>query len=238
MESSLQHVALVDLEETIGTPPSTKLCASVERMGVVQPVLLCRRADEFGELRLVIIDGNRRVAAARSAQLSQIPAIVFEDLTPQAIAEATLVTNGFRSANALAEFWALKHLARNHYSSKDIAAISGMASSTINHRNSLSNLDRSLFVALRHGKIGQTEAIAVAKLPKDQQSTLAETFRRTGNLTRSDIKSISADLQPVSTPTDTLMDELKAVASAAAGLGYNRGEFLELAARKWDEVNG
>ena len=127
MEGSLRQIPLSELGDTIGTPPSQRLKDSVKRMGIIQPVILTEQADESGEIHLAIVDGNRRVAAARAAGMDQIPAVVFEGLEPTTIAETTLASNSFRTSNYLAEFWALKQLERNQYQYNDIVAASGMA---------------------------------------------------------------------------------------------------------------
>lgn len=238
MEGSLQQIPLSEIGDTIGTPPSQRLKDSVERMGVLQPVLLSRQADDAGEIILTVVDGNRRIGAARAAGLSNVPAIIFEGLEQNTIAETTLATNHFRSANYLAEFWALKHLERSQYAHDDIVAASGMARSSIDLRNMLSGLHRDLFIALRNGQIGQTEATAAAKLPAGQQEALAERFRKNGKLTRKDIQEIAPSNTSPKPSGNEVADQLGQLAAEANKLGYNRAEFLDLAARKWDEANG
>lgn len=238
MEGSLQQVPLSEIDDTIGTPPSQRLQESVERMGVLQPVMLSRHADDAGEISLNVIDGNRRIGAARAVGLPNVPAIVFENLEPNAVAETTLASNHFRSANYLAEFWALKHLERNQYPNDDIIAASGMARSSIELRYLLSNLNRDLFVALRNGQLNQSNATAIAKLPRHQQDELAKKFRQSGQLNRRDIQAYAPSSSAGTQSGDKIADQLSDVASAANKLGYSKDEFLELAARKWDEVNG
>lgn len=240
MESSFQIIALADLPHTIGTPPAERLLENIRRKGVIQPILVARVSDDVGEIHLRIIDGNRRVAAARAAGQSEVPAIVFDGLSTESISEATLITNGFRSANYLAEFWAMKQLERSHYSFGDVAAISGMASSSIALRSSLSHLHRDLFIALRNGLITQTIATSAAKLPGIQQDQLAEILLQKGRLTTKDIKAVagpgdSPDGDENPTPDDQLLMKLRAIAQDAAALGYNKGEFIDLASRMWDE---
>ena len=235
MEGSLQHVSLSEIGDTIGAPPSQRLLDSVQRIGVVQPVILTKQSGEDGEIHLAIVDGNRRVAAARENNLTTIPAIVFDQLEPNTIAETTLAANGFRSANYLAEFWALKHLERNHYAYNDLVAASGMSSSTIKLRSTLSGLNRELFVALRNGQIGQTLAVAAARLPAHQQQTLAESFRRTGKLTQRDVHAFTKPEASNPHSGDKVANQLASVATEAAKLGYSKAEFLEMAARIWDE---
>lgn len=233
MEGSLEQIPLNEIGDAVGTPPSQRLKESVARMGVLQPVMLARKTDDAGEIRLTVIDGNRRIGAARAANMSHVPAIVFEGIEPTTVAETTLATNHFRSSNYLAEFWALKHLERANYAHGDIVAASGMNRSSLELRNTLSGLNRELFVALRNGQINQTDATAVARLDAHQQEELAERFRQNGALKRKDIQEISP---PEAPSGNEIATQLRNAATEANKLGYNRAEFLEMAAREWDTI--
>jgi ParB-like chromosome segregation protein Spo0J len=236
MEGSLQNVALTELPDTIGAPPSARLIESVERHGIIQPVMLAEDTDESGEIHLVIIDGNRRVAASRQAGLTYVPAFVLSGLSAEEIAQWTLVANGFRTSNYLTEFGAIRLLEGTNYSPNDIRKISGMASTSIDLRNQLSGLNRELFAALQHGSIGQAEAIAAAKLHREDQELLAQRFRERGKLTRADIREIapqddSSDEQP---PQPSLHDDLRSAIQAAKDLDLSKDQFLTLASKLWD----
>lgn len=50
-----------------------ELAASMRRVGMLVPVVVCRRGDSF-----VLVAGHRRIAAARSAGLHDVPAVVRE----------------------------------------------------------------------------------------------------------------------------------------------------------------
>jgi len=50
-----------------------ELAESIRRVGMLVPVVVCRRGDSF-----VLIAGHRRIAAARSAGLHDVPAVVRE----------------------------------------------------------------------------------------------------------------------------------------------------------------
>jgi ParB/RepB/Spo0J family partition protein len=239
MEGSLQNVALAELPDTIGAPPSARLVESVERQGIIQPVLVAEHTDEAGEIHLVIIDGNRRVAASRQAGLTYIPAFMLSGLTPEEIAQWTLVANGFRTSNYLTEFGAIRLLEGTNYSPNDIRKISGMAGASIDLRNQLSGLNRELFAALQHGSIGQAEAIAAAKLHRDDQELVAQRFRERGKLTRADIRELappdtSDDAQPSQA---TLADEIQAAIQTAIALDMDRDTFLALVASTWDAAS-
>lgn len=187
MKGSLREIALSELGDTVGTPPSQTLMGSVRRHGVMQPVVVAETPDEEGVIGLRVVDGNRRIAAARSACMKHLPAIVLTDVAQEELSTITLVLNGFRASNYLTEFWAIKQLEREGVNEADISAISGLTRGKVDQRTSLSDLSRELFVALRNGKIYQTHAAEIAKMPPESQAVLADIFRRHGRLTQYDL---------------------------------------------------
>ncbi len=240
MEGALQNVALADLPDTIGAPPSARLIESIERQGIIQPVLLAEHTTDSGEIQLMVIDGNRRIAASRLAKRAFVPAFVLTGLSPEEIAQWTLVANGFRTSNYLTEFGAIRLLEGTNYSPTEIRKISGMAGTSIGLRSQLADLNRDLFAALQHGRIGQAEAIAAAKLHPDDQEVLAQRFRERGRLTRADIRELfppdaEADQDSAEPTLDRLTTELESAAHTAHALDLTREDFLSNAARVWDE---
>lgn len=187
MDQELQHISLERVGETVGPLPSDKLQGSVKHLGIVQPVILAEHANEDGELIYRIVDGNRRIAAARAAGLPSVPAIVVPNLEDDQLAQLTLVANNYRTANYLTEFWAMKQLERSGYERRDILTGAGITASAADTRNLLGTLDRSLFIAFRNGELSPQLAIAAAKLTRGGQDALATAFRTTGTLTRADI---------------------------------------------------
>ena len=191
MDATYRAVDVVALGDTIGTPPTPRMRRSIRRIGVVQPVLLAEITSADGGTELRIIDGNRRVAAARAVRIAQIPAIVLAGLADEEIAQLTLTANGFRTANYLTEFWAIKQLERAKYTETQLTDISGLSSATRVTRNLLRDLRRPLFVALRNGTLPQHLAIAAAKLPPDTQEELEQIFVRRGLLTMKNIQRVA-----------------------------------------------
>lgn len=250
MEHSLQQVALTELGQSIGTPPSARLIESIGQFGVMQPVLLARVVDDAGEIRLDVIDGNRRIAAARKADISHAPAIVLDGISPDEIAEWTLIANGFRNANYLSELWAMQRLEQSNFSAEAIHRVSGMAKSSVDVRNRLLNLDQELLEGLRHGEIQQADAITASKLSAEDQDRLSQLFRRRGKLSRTDIVKMFPELasknaagagmddEDMKQPTRaTLQNLLLEAVSIAGTLELDRDAFLSIAARVWDVNN-
>lgn len=219
MDARLEQIPLDRIAESVGTPPSARLLASVQRMGIVQPVILTTAARE--DAPLAIVDGNRRVAAARAANLSMVPAVVVTGIDADDIAAMTLVANGFRDANYLTEFWAIKHLERGGASVNEIRSLSGMVESAVQTRNYLRALPRDLFVALRNGQLLQSTALAIAKLPKADQELLLKRYQRRGKLSRSDIDALRPPKQPAAPVFDTTFMPPNSAPLLTAG---NRGD--------------
>lgn len=244
MESSLQQIELSDLGESIGTPPSARLIESVERYGVMQPIVVAKTVDGSGEIGLEVIDGNRRIAAAREARVRAVPALVLDGLTDQQIAEWTLVANGFRQANYLTEMQALRQLQATGYSPSDIAKVSGLAKSSLDVRSRLERLIPRLFGALRAGRITQADAVTASKLDSDDQQQLNHHLERTGSLKRADImrmypelakKSDTSDDAEMQQPTmSTLQNLLLEIVSIAGRLEVSREQLQEMLASTWD----
>lgn len=189
MTPELRHIPLEHISETVGPVPSEKLRGSVKHLGVVQPVLLTESVNDDGELEYRIVDGNRRVAAARVAGLPSIPALVVGEIDDDQLAQLTLVANNYRTANYLTEFWAMKQLEGSGYERRDILAGAGMSSSAAETRNLLSTLDRTLFIGFRNGQIPPNLAIAAARLTRGGQESVATAFRLHGEISRKDIDS-------------------------------------------------
>lgn len=235
MEGTLKSIALSEIGNTVGPSPSERLRNSVEHFGIIQPVLLAELPNEDGEIQMVIIDGNRRVAAARAARMQQIPAVVMTDITPADVAHFTLMANGFRTSNYLTEFWAIKALERFQLSSKEILGVSGMASSSLNLRNQLSGLHRDLFVALRNGNLNQSVATASARRDAAEQQILADHLRRHGKLTTTDIRTLLPQIDDEKpSESEPLPELISAAVNAAKEQGLSREAFLQLAAQHWE----
>lgn len=247
MEGSLQQIELNALGAAIGTPPSARLVESIERYGVMQPIVVARVVDDAGEIGLEVIDGNRRIAAARKARVHSVPAIVLDGLTPQQIAEWTLVANGFRQANYLTEMQALRHLQSTGYSSSDIHKVSGLAKSSLEVRSRLDGLNPDLLEALRDSRISQADAVTATRLDGDDQQQLAAHLDRTGSLKRADIMRMFPELAKKGEGTDddemqqptmaTLRNLILEVVSVAGRLDVSQEQLTELLAATWQTNN-
>lgn len=247
MEIVYREVALEDIDETFGPPPTERLVENIRRNGVVVPVLLAERVDEHGAISLHIVDGNRRVAAARAVEQGSVPARVLRDATEAEAANLTLATNSFRTSNYITEFWAMNQLERAGVSRSRMTEFTGMTRSTLETRQQLAKLERRLFLGLSEGRIGPSIALAAARLDPGIQRELGDVFERTGRLTKAQVDAVTPreapeDLPEINLegrvlPTD-LQFALVAVARQALARGVDQETWLEAAERAFGEAKG
>ncbi len=77
-------------------PEIEELSSSIKKSGLLQPIIVRRRAQSDGEGEYEIVAGERRWRAAQAAQLSRIPALV-RDLSDRETLELGIVENVQRS---------------------------------------------------------------------------------------------------------------------------------------------
>ena len=76
---------------------------NVRDNGVILPILVAEVPDADGVIQMEIIDGNRRVRAAKQAGIDKIPAVVLRDTSAEQRARLTLICNHLRSLNFFTE---------------------------------------------------------------------------------------------------------------------------------------
>jgi ParB family transcriptional regulator, chromosome partitioning protein len=168
---------LGDLQETAD---------SLLERGQIQPVTVVTRQafltahpgqdDHLGTARYVVIDGNRRLGAARLAGLDDLRIDVNDTLAASAadIIESALVANIHREAlTPLEEAEALATLVKVHGSQRQVARRVGKTHVWVSQRLALRDLTPELKDALRVGDINVEDARQVARLPQDQQAAAA-----------------------------------------------------------------
>lgn len=241
-----RDVALSGIEQTVGPRPSERLVESVRRHGVVVPVILREVVSAEGELAYGIVDGNRRVASAREAGLDSVPARVITDATEVDAAQVTLLANSLRAGNYVTELWALRALERSGIDRRKLPAITGMSASTIETRETLSRLERRLFIGLAEGKITPTVALAAARLDADVQRSLGDAFTRTGRLTKAQVDAVSPRKEDHSLPEiddegrvlpADLQLALTSLARSASERGIDEETWIEASKRAWREAS-
>src|SRR4051812_6019578 len=152
------------------------LAASIREHGVLQPVLVTETLDGYQ-----LVAGERRLRASQLAGLERIPAVI-RQVADRDKLEVALVENLQRADlgpmeaaaayQALATDFQLTH--------EEIARRIGRAKSTVTNTLRLLELDSSVQSALVDGRISEGHARAIAALPVEVQSRIANTVADQG----------------------------------------------------------
>jgi len=171
-----------------GIAPSRQLVASVRRYGVVTPVILVDTGDGQGRQ---LVDGRRRVLAAKEAGLTHVEAVTYsfnrEDARTFPAELLTLTLNELRRPNPVAEAEAIRRLLDRGAPLRDICRATGMSPARVKQRMRLLNLAAPLAQALSQGEITVGTAEAAAKLSSTEQRALADRLAERGKLTLEDV---------------------------------------------------
>ena len=151
-----------------------ELAASIRTAGILQPLVVMAREDG----RYLVVVGHRRLAAARVAGLTAVPAIV-RGFTEAERLEAMAIENLAREGlSALEEAGAYRALVdRCGYSQRRLAGRVGRSQAHISRRLALLELPVEATAALDTGGISIEDAVELTKLkehPERLVSALAE----------------------------------------------------------------
>ncbi|NJD37432.1 MAG: ParB/RepB/Spo0J family partition protein [Geobacter sp.] len=181
-----------------------ELRASIEKHGILQPVLVRQGADGG----LLLVSGERRYLASKLAGLQAIPA-VFTDGEPT---EISIVENLLReNLTAIEEAEAIERLRLEHnYTLADLGAALGKAESTMSEILSLNRLPAAVKDDCRNDpKTSRSILVAIAaqKTP-EKMATLYTRYKESG-LTRGEIRKAAAKPKPEEGPVDlAFVDQL------------------------------
>lgn len=181
-----QYLAVDNLPQgSGGRYPDKQFLDSVDRHGVLVPLVV-----EQNGLNYRIVDGWKRLTAARAMGLTQVP-VVLVDAGDEVNADvASLAANNLRSSNMAAEYRALARLMEEHGDLKKIAAASGVKYQTLYRLWKLRKLDPRLLQALEDGQISAWTAEEAATHPPDAQERLLAIIEEKGKATTKDVVDI------------------------------------------------
>ncbi|MFE6869583.1 ParB/RepB/Spo0J family partition protein [Kitasatospora sp. NPDC057692] len=168
---------LTDLEET---------AESLRLKGQIQPVAVVRRASfltahpgretDLGEAEYVVIDGNRRLAAAPLAELAELRIDVNDDLAASAadLLESALIANVHRvDVPPLDQAKAIQELVTVHGSQGQVAKRLGKTPAWVSQRLALLELTPELQEKVETGELKVEPARRIGRMPKEQQASAA-----------------------------------------------------------------
>jgi ParB family chromosome partitioning protein len=140
-----------------------KLAASIERHGILQPIVVRRREDRYQ-----LIMGERRLRAARMAGKTSVPAIVREATDGDSLKYALMENLQREDLNPLEEAKGFLEL-RDEFglSVNEIAALLGKDRSTVANTLRLLNLPSTILEMLAAGTLSAGHARALLSLDGD-----------------------------------------------------------------------
>jgi ParB family chromosome partitioning protein len=166
---------LTEIEETAD---------SLRAKGQIQPVTVVRRAAFLGaypgqegelseEAEYVVIDGNRRLAAAQLASLAELRIDVNDDLAASAadIVESALIANIHRvDVPPMDQAKAIRNLVQVHGSQGEVARRLGKTPAWVSQRLALLELTPELQEQVETGELKVEPARRIGRLPKERQA--------------------------------------------------------------------
>lgn len=170
-------------EDIIGPEPTREFVQTVAEIGIIYPIVLTRY-----EGNLYLIDGGRRIKAARLCMHEMINANIFEEVNPTDRAAWALILNEQRSDNPVAEFLYYNKLhEQGNY--EEISKGYGMNKAHFEKVMSLNKLvhPQEFIEAYQRGKISESTLFGLAKLGGARQDYLLGVLSSTGKVSASDL---------------------------------------------------
>ncbi len=163
---------------------------SVRDNGVITPILIAEVPDADGVIGLEIIDGNRRVRAAKQAGIDKVPAVVLRETTPEQRARLTLICNHLRSLNFYTESQAALALADDDQALEREARLMGLsAGKVLGMVEKLERMPEPVRQAMWEERLPVSSATAIAGFPPPLQAEIVAKLEDRGWL---DTKTVAA----------------------------------------------
>jgi ParB family transcriptional regulator, chromosome partitioning protein len=189
---------------SFGTDQLQDLAASIREKGVIQPLIVRRRATEAGTFEIVA--GERRWRAAQIAQLHELPVLV-RDFNDTEVLEVAIIENIQRAdLNPLEEALGYKQLMEKFGHTQDkLSEVLGKSRSYIANLVRLLQLPDEVQGYLRDGQLsaGHARALITAQDPADlarkviqQGLSVRETERLAKKATTGDASTGTAQSKP------------------------------------------
>ncbi|MFJ1867595.1 ParB/RepB/Spo0J family partition protein [Streptomyces sp. NPDC088097] len=189
-----------------------ELAQSLVSRGQLQPLAVATRmafmeahpgrTDGLGRAPYVVIDGNRRLAAAHLAGLKTIQIHVNDALSASAadILESALIANVHRVDVApMDQARALQELVDVHGSQAQVAKRLGKTPAWVSQRLTLLNLTPTLQGKVETGELKVEPARRIGRLPQEAQAAAADESLTTANPPRQRTRPVNA-VNAVNTP--------------------------------------
>ena len=189
LDVGIQSVPLAKLhDDPEGPPPTPALVASVRKFGVVMPIAVVERPTKGKRPGgYDVIDGRRRVRAARQAGLERIDARVYAPGQVPSTEVLSLSMNTLRSGNPIAELEAVERLLGRGAQMGEICRATGLTKARVDRLLRLRGVAEDIRQGVKNGGVTLSTAEKVVGLAEQVQDRLSEKLGETGRLTMRDV---------------------------------------------------
>jgi len=223
-----------------------ELARSMEERGVLQPIVVRRRGDDYE-----LVAGERRWRAAQKAGLQEIPAIVKELSDSDALQVALIENIQREDLDPLEEAEAYSRLIRDHAMSQDqVASAVGKNRATVANALRLLKLPAPVLALMGEGKLTAGHARAVMTLGTDDAMAkfAAAVIERGWSVRESERQArvlgksshTKSKSEPQKTPAEIAVEEkLQRALGTKVRLHHRKGKGrLEIFFYSFEELNG
>ncbi|MDZ7355784.1 MAG: ParB/RepB/Spo0J family partition protein [candidate division KSB1 bacterium] len=172
-----KYIPLEDISDNIPGPNPTPEFLQMTEKGIIHPIIV----QPNGTGKLKVLDGRRRVKAARKHGFEEIKSYVIPADVPAGIALA-LILNHQRSQNIMSDLLAIEELLSQGIPVEEIARQTGIPVQTVHKRLKLQKLIPEMREKLAAGLISPGSAERASKLKPEEQQALAENKVVTGKM--------------------------------------------------------
>lgn len=183
-------LAVGDLPEDTTKAP-TWLIEDVRKSGVLQSILVADNGDEG----YVIVDGRRRLAAAREVGLERIPARVFDGAEiGDNIPELAVSLNSLRAANWVTAYESVSKMAMDGLDIDEIGRRTALTVPTVRALLGISTVHNAILKAMAHGTVRYSVVRMIARCGRETQMRLVnEVLFERGTITARDVRTIAPE---------------------------------------------
>lgn len=184
MEKSIKYISTDLISANIYQPRKNfnedsieELAESIKTYGIIQPVSVRKMGNRYE-----LVAGERRLRAAKTAGIKEVPAIII-DITDKDSAAIALLENIQREdLNFLEEAEAYQNLIAEHgYTQDELSKIIGKKQSTIANKIRILKLDEDIRKSLIDNKLTERHGRVLLKLPnKSSQIKILNIILKSG----------------------------------------------------------
>lgn len=140
-----------------------ELAASLEAVGLLQPLLVKAVPRAGGRTRFEVIDGNRRTHALRSTAIDSVVCMVVERAGERSEVAAMMAASMHRELKPMDQARGFQRLVDTGMSAAQIAAATGFSTTTVSGRLALLTLPPAAQAMVDDGRLRVAEAARLAR---------------------------------------------------------------------------